>query len=168
MSDTDQLLRRLERTALAICAGMALVAAVVGPRRAASAAGVLAGGALAAVSYRGIKAGTDALVSAKGRVGRGAAIGLVKFFTRYAILAAAAYVTIVRLRLPPIPIFVGASSFVVAVTLEALRGPTHRRAPVDAPPAEETAANPREASLGTEPSEVQWKNSNTNSGSSRP
>jgi hypothetical protein len=50
------------------------------------------------------------------------AIGLVKFFTRYAILALAAYVIMARLRLPPLAVFAGASSLVVAVAVEAVRG----------------------------------------------
>jgi hypothetical protein len=50
------------------------------------------------------------------------AIGLVKFFTRYAILAVAAYVIMARLRLPPLAVFAGASSLVVAVAVEAVRG----------------------------------------------
>jgi hypothetical protein len=48
--------------------------------------------------------------------------GLVKFFTRYAILALAAYVIMARLRLPPLAVFAGASSLVVAVAVEAVRG----------------------------------------------
>jgi hypothetical protein len=50
------------------------------------------------------------------------ALGLVKFFTRYAILAVAAYVIMARLRLPPLAVFAGASSLVVAVAVEAVRG----------------------------------------------
>ena len=96
-------------------------------------AGVLGGGVLAAISYRGIKAGIDALVGAMGggSGGRGrAAIGLVKFFTRYGILAAVAYVIMARLRLPPVAVVAGASSIVVAIAIEAahqiLRGPDDR------------------------------------------
>ena len=60
--------------------------------------GVLGGGALVAISYRGIKAGIAALVArampaederSRQRAAAGkVAVGLVKFFTRYAILAA--------------------------------------------------------------------------------
>jgi hypothetical protein len=56
------------------------------------------------------------------RIRGNVAIGLVKFFTRYAILAGAAYVIVARLRLPPVAVFAGASSIVLAVTVEALRG----------------------------------------------
>jgi hypothetical protein len=88
--------------------------------------GVVGGGALAAVSYRGLKGGIDAAIGAGqmgGKAGRGAAIGLVKFFTRYGILAVAAYVIMARLRLPPVAVIAGASSLVVAVMLEAFRPP---------------------------------------------
>jgi hypothetical protein len=91
---------------------------------------VLGGGLLVAISYRGIKGGVDTLVGAvSGRPKTGArvAIGLVKFFTRYAILAAAAYVIMARLRLPPLAVFAGASSFVVAVAIEAVRGVVSRQ-----------------------------------------
>jgi hypothetical protein len=85
--------------------------------------GVLGGGALVWISYRGIKGGIDALTgTVTGRGGVRAAIGLVKFFTRYAILAVAAYVIMARLRLPPLAVFAGASSLVVAVAVEAVRG----------------------------------------------
>ena len=73
-------------------------------RRVEAPLGVLGGGALVAISYRGIKAGITVLVEAgPGGAGgtRHVAIGLVKFFTRYAILAVAAYVIMARLRLPP-------------------------------------------------------------------
>ena len=87
-------------------------------------AGVFGGGALVWVSYRGIKGGIDAMVTARGGEARRihVAIGLVKFFTRYAILAVAAYVIMARFRMPPLAVFAGASSLVVAVAIEALRG----------------------------------------------
>ena len=123
--DSDPVLRRIERDALIACALMAAAAAVVSAQRAAAAAGVVGGGALAALSYRGIKAGIDAVLAraeqAENARKRRAA-GLVKFFTRYAILAVAAYVIMARLRLPPLAVFAGASSLVVAVTVEAVRG----------------------------------------------
>jgi hypothetical protein len=85
--------------------------------------GVFGGGALAWISYRGIKGGIDALTRAEGAgTSVRMAIGLVKFFTRYAILAVAAYVIMARLRLPPLAVFAGASSLVVAVAVEAVRG----------------------------------------------
>ena len=92
--------------------------------------GVLGGGLVALISFKGIKGGIDALVGATSsdpRVHRATAIGLVKFFTRYAILAVAAYVIMARLRLPPVAVFTGASSLVIAITIEALRGVASRQ-----------------------------------------
>ena len=103
---------------------MAVAAWAAAGGRLAAPLGVAAGGALVAISYRGIKGGIDALVGAKGEGegGRGrAAIRLVKFFTRYAILAAAAYVIMARLPVPLAAVFAGASSLVAAVMFEAVR-----------------------------------------------
>jgi hypothetical protein len=133
MTESDMSLRRLERHSVAACAGLALLAAIV-TRRVDAPLGVLGGGVLVAISYRGIKAGITALLAAgeggpnPENVRRNLAIGLVKFFTRYAILALAAYVIMARLRLPPVAVFAGASSFVIAVVVEALRGSTQNRA----------------------------------------
>jgi hypothetical protein len=130
------MLRRIERRSLAACAVLAGVAALVTGGLAAP-LGVAGGGLLVAISYRGIKGGLPALggdgTGAPGDPGdgvtpRGRAAGLVKFFTRYAILAAAAYLIMARLRLPPLAVVVGASSLVVAVTVEALR-PFGRNSP---------------------------------------
>jgi hypothetical protein len=138
VTEPDAILRRLERNALIVCASMTIGAAIIARERVGAAVGVIAGGALAAISYHGIKAGADALVSAV-QIGqnnrKNAIIGLVKFFTRYGILAAVAYVTMARARLPPLAVIAGASSLVVAVTVEAIN---------------------------------QWKSSSPNSGSSRP
>jgi hypothetical protein len=124
VSDPDPLLRRIERNSLIACAAMAAAAWAVAGGRADAPLGVIGGGVLAAVSYRGIKSGIDALANGTAGGGRRAraAIGLVKFFTRYAILAIAAYVIMARLRLPPLAVFAGASSLVVAVAVEAVRG----------------------------------------------
>jgi hypothetical protein len=123
------MLRRVERRSVIACAVIAALAWALARGRWAYPLGVAGGGLLVAISYRGIKAGIDALVTAAGpgRGGRAAAIGLVKFFTRYAILAVAAYVIMARLRLPPVAVIAGASSLVVAVTLEAVR--PHRKDP---------------------------------------
>jgi hypothetical protein len=109
---------------------MAAAAWVLAGGRIGAPLGVLGGGLLVLISYRGIKGGIDALVGAVSGGGNGRlrrAIGLVKFFTRYAILAAAAYVIMARLRLPPVAVVAGASSFVVAVAIEAARGVASRQ-----------------------------------------
>ena len=124
MTEPDPFLRRVERNGLVACGAMAVAAWVAAGGRPAAPLGVAAGGALAAISYRGIKGGIDALVGAtrKGEGGRGrAAIRLAKFFTRYGILAAAAYVIMARLRVPPVAVVAGVSSLVVAVMFEAIR-----------------------------------------------
>lgn len=123
-----------------VCAALALVATVAGGWRAAL--GVVAGGLVVFVSYRGIKAGIDGLMA--GSVMRDPASGdgssdahggslapdfsartrvwtLVKFITRYAILAFVAYVMMVRLRAHPVWMVAGASSFVGAAAVEAAR-----------------------------------------------
>ena len=127
MTEQDPLLRRVERNGLVACGAMAVAAWVAAGGRPAAPLGVAAGGALVALSYRGIKGGIDALVGATrgGEDRRGAtAIRLVKFFTRYAILTAAAYVIMARLPVPPVAVVAGASSLVVAVMFEAIR-PRH-------------------------------------------
>ena len=121
MTEIDPVIRRVERTGIAACAVMAAVAWAVARGNLTAPAGVFGGGALVWISYRGIKGGVDVLVgSVTGRVG--VAVALVKFFTRYAILAVAAYVIMARLRMPPLAVIAGASSLVVAVAVEALRG----------------------------------------------
>ena len=122
MAETDPGLRRIERYSVVACAALAVAAGIV-TRRVDAPLGVLGGGALVAISYRGIKAGISAVVNGGSKP---VAIGLVKFFTRYAILALAAYVIMARLRLPPVAVLAGASSFVIAVMAEALRGLSRR------------------------------------------
>jgi len=127
---TDAVLRRIERSGIVACLIAAVLAWIVARGRVDAPLGVLGGGLLALISYKGIKDGIEALVGAVSGGARGglrAAIALVKFFTRYAILALAAYVIMARLRLPPVAVFVGASSLVIAVTIEAVRGVASRQ-----------------------------------------
>ena len=107
----------LERDAVLSCVAMAVVAALAPFGGLWAALGILGGGALAAVSYRGLKAGVYGAAGAA----QGRAAALVKFFTRHAILAVAAYVMLARLRLPAWAVAAGASSLVVAVTIAAAR-----------------------------------------------
>ena len=110
-------LSTFERDAVLACVAMAAVALLAPFGGAWAGLGVLSGGTLAAVSYRGLKAGVSgAIVGGSGR-----AVALVKFFTRYAMLALAAYVMLARLRLPAWAVAAGASSPVVAIAIAAAR-----------------------------------------------
>ena len=116
MTERDPFVRGLERHAMLACGCCAVAALALGAAGPRAAVGVLGGGLLAAVSYRAIKGAADATMDSQRR--RGA---LVKFVTRHAILAVAAYVMLVRLRLHPIGILVGASSLVLAAAFAAAR-----------------------------------------------
>lgn len=86
---------------------------------------VLAGGALIGVSYWTLGSGVSALARARDSesVPRRPPLTLtiVKVTGRYALLALLAYVMIARLRLHPIGLLAGASSVVVAASVEAFR-----------------------------------------------
>ena len=125
LSERDPFLRRIERDAVVACLAMAAVGAVMWWGEPDIPFGVLAGGLLVTLSYRGIKSGIDAVVR-RARVGRAARWALVKFFTRYAIVAAAAYVVLVRVRLHPAAVVAGASSLVIAAAAEAVRTARNR------------------------------------------
>jgi hypothetical protein len=128
--DSDPWLRRLEIEAVIACVAMALVGLVVSGGRPGGALSVLAGGALIGFVYESVKGATDRAMRRRGSGPEGAlarAWGLVKFFTRYGILAVAAYVVVVRLRLYVAGVLAGASSFVLAVLIEAGRVMAHAR-----------------------------------------
>jgi len=124
--ERDPFLRRFERDAIVACVALASAALVWpggGPWLAASVGG---GGLLAATSYRFIKGGVDAVATGGARPA-----ALVKYFTRYGMLALAAYVMLARLRLHPVGLLVGVSSLVAAAALTAARGlrPVSRSGP---------------------------------------
>ena len=125
LSERDPFLRRIERDAVVACLAMAAIVAVMWWGRTDVPLGVLAGGLLVTLSYRGVKSGIDAVVR-RARAGRAARWVLVKFFTRYAIVAAAAYVVLVRVRLHPAAVVAGASSLVIAAAAEAVRAARNR------------------------------------------
>jgi hypothetical protein len=121
--DPDISLRRIERTAVALCLGLAIAALAV-PRVGVAAAGaVLGGGLLALVSYWTMKRSVSRLVAraagSSASHGRGGFILTV--VGRYALLVFLAYVMIARLRLHPLGLLIGASSVVMAVVIEAIR-----------------------------------------------
>ena len=126
MSERDPFLRRFERDAILSCgvlAGIALALPGGGPWMAVA---VLGGGGLAAASYRAIKGAVDAVAGGGRRTA-----ALVKFFTRHGMLAIAAYVMLVRLRLHPVGVLMGASSLFVAAAVAAARSllPASRSGP---------------------------------------
>jgi hypothetical protein len=123
----DVFLRRLESTAVIACAAMAVIALALTRGQPDFAAGVLGGGFLIGFSYWTIGSGLSALgmtatpsrhtTRQPPRVGR----TMLTVFVRYALLALLAYVMIARLRLHPLGLLAGASSVVVAASIEAFR-----------------------------------------------
>jgi hypothetical protein len=146
-ADPDQALRQFERDAAIACGAMAAIALVLGRGRPDGAAGVLAGGALMALSYWAIKGGVDLVVevAASARLpasarGPGAPalptrrrVGLaVKFFTRYALLAIGAYVMLTCFRVHPVGLLAGATTPFVAALVQVARSsraPSRREHP---------------------------------------
>ena len=92
---------------------------------------VLGGGLLIAVSWWAIASAVDGFIlrfqSESGRKSTG--FTLVKFFTRHAIVALAAYGMMVRLHVDPVGLLAGVSSLGVAVAVEVLRDLRWRRFP---------------------------------------
>lgn len=113
----DSTITRFEREAVVACLCFAGLALLWPGGGIAGAVAVLGGGAIAALSYAGLKGAVNLAISGtKQRIWP-----LVKFFTRYAILAFVAYVMLARLRLHPIGVIVGATSIVVAAAAAAVR-----------------------------------------------
>lgn len=97
---------------------LAVVAALARPGDWRLPGGVLGGAALIGLSWWAISSGVEGLA----RPGGGGGWRLVKFFTRYGILAVAAYGMMVRLHLDPVGMLVGVTAFPVAASIEAVRG----------------------------------------------
>jgi hypothetical protein len=111
---------RVARDAVALCLALAVAAWVVWPREWRAGAGVLGGGVLIGLSAWAIRGTVDALIG-RGGGGRAGAWVLVKFFTRHAILAVAAYGMMVRLHLDPVGMLVGVTTLALAAGVEAIR-----------------------------------------------
>jgi hypothetical protein len=107
------------RTTALVCVLMAAAAWAIWPGRPGVALGVLGGGALVGVSAWAIRGVVDGFLAGGARPP--GTLVLVKFFTRHAILALAAYGMMVRLHLDPIGMLAGVSSLVVAAGVDALR-----------------------------------------------
>ncbi len=117
--EADPTLKRLERNALVVLGVMAAGAGLARPGDLTLALGVLGGGGLSALSYLAIRSGVrSGLGPAEAGVRRRS---LVKYFTRHAILALAAYGMMVRLHLDPLGMLLGVSSPVIAAGIEAAR-----------------------------------------------
>src|SRR5690349_17973446 len=81
-------------------------------------AGAVVGGlGLAAFGYWGVRKVVETAISGR----KPGPLTLVNFFTRYAILAFAAYVMLARLRVSPVGLAIGASWPVVAASVAAAR-----------------------------------------------
>ncbi|MEO8078671.1 MAG: hypothetical protein ABI818_20270 [Acidobacteriota bacterium] len=124
--DTDPLLRRVETTALVLCGVMAVTALAVTRGAPGPAFAVIAGGLLTLTSYWSIKLGLSSVLPANGAVEGGPVRAprgrlALQLAGRYALLGFLGYVMIARLRLHPVALLAGASSFVAAVAVEAVR-----------------------------------------------
>ena len=93
---------------------------------------VVGGGLLIGLSYWAIRGTVDALIARRtsGETSaKSTTLQLVKFFTRYGMLALAAYGMMVRLHLDPLGLLAGVSSIVIAAAVEVLRDLRWRRFP---------------------------------------
>ena len=123
------MIARIARDTALACAAIAVVF-LLWKRNVASPLGVLGGGVLIGLSFWAIRGTVDALIAVRSgdEIGRKSTrFALVKFFTRHAIVAVAAYGMMVRLRVDPMGLLAGVSSLGVAVGVEALRDLRGRR-----------------------------------------
>jgi hypothetical protein len=119
--DADHDLRRFERDGAVACGAMAVLALLIGRGRTDGTAGVLAGGALMALSYWAIKGGVDAVVAISTHSPRHRFGLAVRFLTRYALLAVGAYVMLACFRVHPIGLLAGATTPFVAALVQLVR-----------------------------------------------
>ena len=125
------MIARIGRDMAMVCVVLALLAAVWF-RNLSAPLGVIGGGLLIGLSFWAIRGSIEAFV---GRQSGGESsrkngrFHLVKFFTRHAMLALAAYGMMVRLQLDPVAMLVGVTSLGVAVAVEAVRSLRWRRFP---------------------------------------
>jgi ATP synthase I chain len=125
------MIARIARDTVVTCALFALLAALWF-RNVAVPLGVVAGGLLVGLSFWAIWGSVEAFVGLRpdGESPRKLArFHLVKFFTRHAMLALAAYGMMVRLQLDPVAMLLGVTSLGVAVAVEAVRSLRWRRFP---------------------------------------
>lgn len=116
MGDADRLLRHFERDIVIAAAALSGFAMALPGGGAWMGLSVLAGAALGWFSFATTRSGVDAAVRRRAR-----AWTLVKIFTRYGILAVAAYVILARFRLSPPGVVVGTTVLAVAAAAAAVR-----------------------------------------------
>jgi hypothetical protein len=122
-------IERIARHTAIACLLLALLFALW-RRTLAAPLGVLGGGLLIGLSFWAIRSTVDTLIvlRSSGETGRNStAFALVKFFTRHAIVALAAYGMMVRLHLDAVGLLAGVSSLGVAVAVEAFKDFRWRR-----------------------------------------
>ena len=93
---------------------------------------VIGGGLLIIISYWAIRGAAEAAIALRSNgesPSQSRRLPLVKFFTRHAILALAAYGMMVRLHLDALGVLIGVSSIVIGVASEVLRDLRWRRFP---------------------------------------
>jgi len=120
---------RIARDTAIACVVMAVLFGIV-KRAVLAPVSVLGGGVLIGLSWWAIQGAVDGLirVRSEGETGpKPAGFSLVKFFTRHAIVALAAYGMMVRLHFDPVGLLAGVSSLGVAVAVEVLRDLRWRR-----------------------------------------
>ena len=125
------MIERIARNTAVVCVVLALIAAVWF-RTLSVSLGVIGGGLLIGLSFWAIGGSIDAFVGLRsgGETSRKrAGFHLVKFFTRHAMLALAAYGMMGRLQLDPVAMLLGVTSLGVAVAVEAVRSLRWRRFP---------------------------------------
>jgi len=122
---------RIARTTAVACVVIAIGFAIW-KRNLAGPLGVLGGGVLIGLSFWAIRGAVDTFIARQSESKTGLKTGyfsLVKFFTRHAIVALAAYGMMVRLHVDPVGLLFGVSSLGVATAVEVLRDLRWRRFP---------------------------------------
>jgi hypothetical protein len=121
----DPFIRRFERDGAMVAAAL-VAGALLWPGGGVWLAVAVAGGCgLGAFAYWGVRGVVDGALSGR----KPGPFALVKFFTRYAILASAAYVMLARLRVSPVGLTLGVSWPVVAACAAAAQSIVPARRP---------------------------------------
>lgn len=135
------MVRRVAWATALSCVGLAVIFAIWRGSIAAAIA-VLGGGVLLAISFWAIRSTVDAVIASEVSMsgaeggakagesrGKSTAFALVKFFTRHAIVALAAYGMMVRLHLDAVGLLAGVSSLGLGLAVEAWRDSRSRSKP---------------------------------------